>query len=343
MMLTALFPLLALVASPQDGASEGGWYPHNGVRLIVNENCITIADIERRVMRLGRNVSTDEDRRDAYREVTGDEIDRHLKVGAGRDIGFDSKMVKSIVDSQHRARLERAKSTAGLADALAESQIDSARYTEDMEADVLSMLWTRSVVGHFPGPAGRHYVDRYVRPGRLKYESERRENNLSLSTLVKVQQLASQLREAGTLESARQLAERCREEILAGADFGQVAVDNGCAAEDTRGVGGPYELDVLMQVPGLAEFLQTAQPDDVSEVLPIRNAENLIGFRVVKLLELEEKTAPSFVNEEYQQLLTRDILEILDRGREDLAVGKLLRAAYVWPPEAFGRGPKTRE
>jgi hypothetical protein len=39
--------------------------------------------------------------------------------------------------------------------------------------------------------------------------------------------------------------------------------------------------------------------------------------------------------------LTLRIQENLDRVREDAALSRLLRAAYVWPPEAFGREPDS--
>jgi hypothetical protein len=346
MIAAPLLATLALPAAPQDPAEEQEWLPLNRVDLIVNEECVTTEDIRgkvrQRVRRLGLDMSTPEERAQLIQEVTTDEISNYLKVGAGRDRGFEPEMIQRIVQGEHRSQKERAQSAASLADYWRADGIDSGQYFTNLEESVLALLWTRSVVGLFPGPGGRPYVDRFVRPGRLKYEFERQKSNLALPTLITLQQAQSRPREQGELDNCRTVAEEFHRRIQAGEDFGDVAVELRLAPEDTKGVEGPYELDLLLQIQGLDEFFPTAEIDDVSGVLPMRESGTLKGFRVVKLVTREEQRAASFVDAEFQRVLTESVQKSLDQGREDVALGELLRAAYVWPPEAFGRARARR-
>ena len=327
---------LTLLGATQDAPGPSGFQPLNRVQVIINEECITAADVQAQVARMGQAISSEQELAQAFRAVTTREVVRRLKAQAGKDLGFEKDMINRFVKDQIEGQKEKYKSAAKLGEMLAGT--DSAEHYATTEDFILAALWTRSVVGRFPGPGGRPYVDRFVRPGLLVYESERREGLLQLVEKIVLQQLVADPRRIGSTASAKELAERLREEILAGEDFGRVAEDNECAAMGTGGVQTPYTREYLMRIPELAEFLAHAEKGDVSEVLPYRDEEGVLrAWRVVKLLDIQREEAESFTDPVYQKQLTEGRQKELDLFREDVALSGLLEAAFVWPPEAFGR------
>jgi hypothetical protein len=329
---------LALLAPGQEAPSPSDFRPLNRVQVIINEECITAADVQAQVARMGQAISSEQELAQAFQLVATNEIVHRLKAQAGKDMGFEPDMVSRFVRDQIEGQKERAKSAAKLGEFLAQTGTDSAQHYETTEDYILAELWTRSVVGRFPGPGGRPYVDRYVRPGLLVYESERREGELELEEKVVLQQLVADPRRTGSLASAKELAEELREEILAGEDFARVAEDGECAAPGTGGIQEPHPRDNLMRIPELADFLADAQVGDVSEVLPYRDADGVLrAWRVIKLLDVLRESAGSFTDPDYQKMLTENRQQELDTYREDVALNGLLKAAFVWPPEAFGR------
>jgi hypothetical protein len=313
----------------------------NRIDLIVNEECITSAEIESQMRSLGRDASTAEELTQLHRRVVSEQVSYLLKVGAGRDAGFRQEMIDGYIRLGHEARLEQAQSAARMADLFVSSRFDASSYYEYTERSVYAHLWTESVTGRAPGAGGRVYVDRWVRPGRMKLEYDRRDKVLPAEVTIQV--LYALPRVTGTLESARILAERCREEILAGEDFGQVAVDNECADEETKGVSGPWARDHLLKTAGVGEFIATAQSGDISEVLPVREEGALRGFRVIKVLDQKDERTVAFANEELQAALKKQLLESLDRRHESQALNSLLGAAYVWPPFVADQVPENAE
>ena len=96
----------------------------------------------------------------------------------------------------------------------------------------------------------------------------------------------------------------------------------------------------MLAYPDLAPFLEGAALGELSPVLPARSPDGVLrGYRVLKLLSRDRPEPPAFSDGTFQQHLTERIQENLDQVREDVALARLLRAAYVWPPEAFGREP----
>ena len=309
----------------------------NSLDLIVNDQCLTRMDVMGAAMRGGMPGSPEE-LNERMGAVLNQQVEQMLKTQAGKDLGFDQNMVQRLVEDELKRKEELAGSVSLLSKALSESSHDSGSFYENTESSILAHLWTRSVEGLFPGPGGRPYVDRYVRPGRLAFEYERNKGQLTLPTTVVVQELPIDAQRIGDLGEAKDLADELHERIVdLGEDFGDVAVSVG-VPKDTRGVLQPIEERQLATIPGVGEFLAGAQPGDVSAVLPIRSPDGVLrGFRIVKLLEREQPEPPPFQDKLFQKDLTESIQASLDRGRADAALHELLQAAYVWPPEAFGR------
>ena len=312
----------------------------NRLDLIVNDQCLTNLDVMRDIWRQ-RGQADPEDENELVNKIIGARIDELLKTQAGRDLGFDEAFVRRLVQDELERREERAGSASLLGDQLQPYGLDSGTYHESTEANILARLWSGSVTGLYPGPGGRPHVDRVVRPGRLLFEYERNREELAPPATVTLQELAIDAQALGDLREAEELAADLRERILLGEDFGEVAVAAGAAADDTRGVLPPLEEKRLMQAyPDLAAFLEGAAPGELSPVLPARSPDGVLrGYRVLKLLSRDRPEPPPFSDGAFQLHMTERIQGNLDQARDDVALAQLLRAAYVWPPEAFGREP----
>jgi len=325
------------VTAPVPGSAAGGWQTLNKIDLIINEEPITSVDMSRAMMMNPAPATTQDDRARLAQETAQSLVSRSLKVQAGRDEGFDKDMVKRFVNDHVDRTLDTAGSAGKLADELENTHLDAFSYHDNIESRVYQDLWTGAVVGRYPGVGGRPYRDRYVRPERLEFEFERQEGRLDLPSTVILQELVCDPARTGSLESAKELAERLHEEIVAGGDFGQIAVDNRAAAPDNQGIHKPLDETAVSRIPGIGEFLATAAPGDVSEVLPVREQGVLRAWRIVKLIERDQGAAAHFDDPELQDYLRKRYQERLDGGRENEALSKLLAAAYVWPPHIFGR------
>jgi hypothetical protein len=182
-------------------------------------------------------------------------------------------------------------------------------------------------------------VDRYVRPGQvwLEYRWIRRENDLS--SQVQLQEMViDPSRLDGTLESAFEQANRMREEVMAGSEFGDVAVENQAASPTTRGLTKPRRAaDFAAQFPEVAEFLAKAELGDVSQVLPYRRNGEVIALLVVKLVDRQRTEETRFDDRRFQADLIERVREGRDDYHEEQATAQLFDSAYVWPPEAFAR------
>lgn len=316
----------------------------NRLELIVNDDCLTRRDVEielmRAYMREAERPKTEEARAELANEIVGRSVDDLLRTQGGKDMGFDNAQVQRIVSDFIDRREEAAGSIGTLGDELSKYEMDSGAYHQDTESYVYSSLWVRSVQGRDAGPGGRNYVDRYVRPGRLLFEYELNKGRLAREATVRLQEIAVDAALIGDTREARELADRLHRLILAGEDFGEVGVNSGLVAKETRGVLEPIEERALMNVPGLDSFLPGARPGDVSPVLPVRTRDGVLrGFRIVKLLERDRPEAPPFQDQGFQKELTERIQEIRDQVRERGALDELMEAAYVWPPQYFQRRP----
>lgn len=315
----------------------------NRLDLIVNDQCLTHLDMMREIWRRREPIDP-EDQDEVINQIIGARIDEIIKTQAGKDLGFDEAFVHRLVEDQLERREESAGSASLLGDQLKPLGLDSGTYHENTEASILARLWSGSTTGIYPGPGGRHHVDRVVRPGRLYFEYQRNKAELALPATVTLQELAIDAQQLGDLREAEELAADLRERILLGEDFGAVAVEAGRASDETRGVLPPLEVERLrLALPELGSFLDGAELGELSPVLPVRSPDGVLrGYRVVKLLSRDRPEPPPFSDGAFQQHLTERIQENLDQAREGVALARLLHSAYVWPPEAFGRAPAAR-
>jgi hypothetical protein len=338
--LLAAAGALPLVASAQtQGPQPVAPRPQllEGVQLIVNDEAITSNDLVRLATMRGSDPSNQRDIKQLLEESANDLTRNLLMQQAGRDLGYDPNLIKAMVrDEKERKKVEIGSITA-LAEAFEQAHMDSADFNEAIEGHILRSLWEMSTKGVYPGAGGRHYVDRYVRPGQLGLEFKRLGSKLDLPAKVVLQEMIIAPRADEDLQGARQRAMLVRARARRGEDFAALNAEFGVPgfAVDLD----PMEESKFANVPDVEAFIRSAAPGDVSELLPATSASGKVGgFRIVRLVERIAGVAKSFEDRAFQEELRRAQIKKRDDFLVERALRRLMDAAYIWPPEVAGRG-----
>lgn len=348
--LLALAPALQEVQGPPPPPIKptGEWRVLNSAALIVNEDIITEEavreDVRRFANQRGLPINTEEDFRRIQIMVVQEKVKESLEEQAGRVLGFDQKMIDRFVEDEERKQREAAGSISNLAEILKSQNIDSTEFRKEARERVDAQLWVGSVTGRYAGPSGRPAHDRYVRPGRLLFEYRANESKLIEQGEAGVLLLEMSLPITGTAtpEQMRASFEELRRRVLAGEDFGTVAEEAHACKPKTFAALPPIPISSLKaRFPEVLQFVQSAKPGDVSEVLESQQANGAHGLRLIKLLELIPERNVSFEEREIQSAMTKFVQSTLDEYRTSTGLQNLLEAAYVWPPESFKRPTAT--
>jgi len=321
--------------APQPAASPSGGRPDailvDSVQLIVNDKCITISDLRRMAAQQGKQASSLEE---FYKllEQSAHELTRWaLMEQAGRDLGYDEALVRSMVTDRMERQKESIGSAAALARELDRFSLDSSQLKEDIEGRTYRDLWQGAVTGRYQGPGGRLYVDRYVRPGQILLEFERRGASLDLPTKIQLEQMIIAPALGDTADSARQKAELVRRRLLNGESF--QALNTQFGVPDLPTELEPIEEGKLALHPEVKAFVDGASPGDISEVLPVVSSAKVAGYQILRFVARQQGRAASFVDRQFQSLLADEVQERRDKASQDRALRRLQDAAYVWPPE----------
>jgi hypothetical protein len=321
--------------------SEGTWRPLNQPALIVNEEIVTMFELQTTVERAARESkppkTTPPEKQMLLNQVVTERAKEMLRVQAGKDIGFDPEMVQRIVDRVLEEEKEDAGTLSHLGELLAKDEKDRFTREEEVYSYIFGRLWEESVIGKSPSQGGRASHDRYIRPGRLWFEYR---DLPTPSVEVQLTQLIITIRKDETPEQARVRTEEFRQRILAGEDMGKLADDFGSTRPNSRGLSDYLPVNkVKPNYPEIYAYLEKAQPGDISEVLPYKVDQTQRGWIVARLEDRRAPVIPPFDDQKYQRGLADDVQRSLDNLRSGLGLEGLLKAAYVWPPDAFGPPP----
>lgn len=315
----------------------------NGVYLIVNEEVITLGDFYRELRRRGQSVTNEDERRKVIQESHAEFVRSKLMTQAGRDLGFDSARVESLVDDDLRNFIEDSGSASNFGADLKAADLDTETLREQRRDFYYREFWLRSVDGRDPGVSGRPYVDRFVRPGRMLFQYRRQPVEQLFPSTIQLQAILVTAAGAGSAQKALELARALRERALGGEDFGELAGKYSGDGESRRNKGllPKGELSRVREAfPDFAEFIDGASVGAISEPQGLRVEGELVGFVLMRVAELERREGAEFTDREVQKLLRERDLKALGELRRDLGVNDLYRAAYIWPPEA--RAPRSK-
>jgi hypothetical protein len=316
--------------------------PINGVALVVNERCITLLQLYIGAQRRARLENRPMQQADLEAELEQRAKDLLMEQG-GRDKGFPAEQVQRLVERQIERQQDATGGILRFADFLQERDQDSFEYRDSVESYIYGRIWQESESGLYPGPKGRLYKDRYVRPGRLRFEFEEMKARGALDRTFEITEVTVGLTQAGGMDEADRLLQSIAADVRAGADMGAIAELQGAKAGSRgRASLNTSQLATFGQVyPELAEFLGSAAAGELSPILPIWNStvltqegrRDLVGFR---LLRLDEVLEPRFDDWEWQSQFERTLMDRRDELRTVQGLRTLFEGAYVWPPDAFG-------
>ena len=341
-LATMLSQDAAATSAGDHSPAEAARPPINGVALVVNERCITLLEIYAGAQRRARQAGRAPQQGDLEAELEQRAKDLLMEQG-GRDKGFPNDQVQRLVQRQIERQQESTGGILSFADFLKSREQDSLEYHDSVESYIYRRIWQESESGLYPGPKGRLYKDRYVRPGRLKFEYEERKARGELDRTFEVTEVSIGIRSAGGMDEAEGLLKAAIADVEAGADMGELAELYGAEA-GSRGKTSltSSQLASFGRVyPELADFLGTAEPGSLSPILPIWNStvlsqegrRDLIGFRLVRLDAVVE---PRFDDWEWQSQFERSLIQRRDDRRTVEGLRHLFEGAYVWPEDAFG-------
>jgi hypothetical protein len=337
-MITVLTLALALSQDPAAlPKPDEGWKPFINAELIVNEEIITTEDVLRAVARSQTKVNSDADRRQLQSQIIQSKVRDLLEEQAGKVIGYDEKLVERFVSDNLEEQREQAGGTIALSTELKERNVDSFEHKDETRTGVYRILWERSTIGLYAGPSGRPSRDRYVRPGRLFFESRDQAASLAADPIVTLHELSLGNKSVtqADLEKIHAALAAARDRILAGEEFDVIAKQVNSDFEKSGRMPPMRSSAIGSMVADGVDFARTAAVGDVSEVLEFRIGGKLVGYSVLKLVDRE--TSVKFADHVMQDDLTKRTQTYLDNYRIGVGLSNLLDAAYVWPPESFNR------
>jgi hypothetical protein len=311
------------------------------VQLIVNDDCITIIDLQRIAAQKGKPATTKEEYVRMLQESVEQLVRNSLKEQAGEVLGYDKAMIDAVVRDEMDRQRDRFGSVAALAEELDRSSFSSAQLKEDTQNYIYRKFWELAVTGRQQGPSGRIYVDRYVRPGLLLLEFKQQGSHLDMPAKVQLEEMIIAPALGESPEQARQKAQLVRSRLAHGEDFYELNNAFGLPGRDPE--LAPIEESKLALMPEAKVFVDHAAPGDISEVISIVRAGQLAGFRILRFVGRQEGRAASFVDREFQDQIRTAVQERWDKLNEERALRDLLDAAYVWPPELSARARRTQE
>lgn len=343
--------LLALATAQQSPPPQAPAAPSaevqrlDGVYIVVNEEAVTTRDLLQQMVRAGANTgATEQERQAIFAQSRAEMVRSMLVVQAGRDLGYEEALVDRLVESRVAETVEGAGSVLAFGEELKREQLDPQQWRELRKRGVFAELWTRSVTGAEAGTGGRVYVDTYVRPGRLLYEFRSQPANELLPPMIQLQEIGISVAKVGSATKALELVEALRDRARRGEDFDLLVEQN--SVSESRARRGLLALmpiaELGKRIPELAEFVAGAKVGEVSEPVALRPDGELTGFLLFRAARIERHDEVRFADTEVQSVLRRRRQRGLYNFRRERALQALLEAAYVWPPEVFGRAPEPK-
>ena len=345
---TLCFLLLAGLQDPEKAAAakDEGWRDLDIVLQIVNEDMLTSRTLIREMARWNRTrpITNASERAEAEQMIRRESIKESLRVQAGEDLGVDPAQLDRQVKDWLRRMQERLQGSAGMSNYLADRDRTLYEEQEYTRNALHALLWDNHVTGQgSTGEGARPTRDTYVRPGFLTYTYRQCVEHPELLEVVGgnapsvvLQVLFVDPQAAGGEEAGEKLAEDLRARIVAGEDMGEL-VENYDASntnKQKRGLSEPLLESRLMEVdPPVGAFVAESQPGDVSGLIPFQSKDKKAYWRIVRFVERRDAVIPPLDSIEVQTKLTARIREDLSEWRRAEGLGKLVRAAYIWPPE----------
>lgn len=315
----------------------------NSCALIVNEEPVTMLDLQRGVQRRARETKRPlSDAEAMFNEEITARAKALLEIQGGKDLGFDPAQVERIVRDQMERQTEEMGSVTRLALELKRDDMDSFERKDEWASYVNRRLWEESVTGKSPSPGGRVSFDSYVRPGWAQLVQRQAAREQSKNRTVQVTQLTLSLDAPGSGERAKKRLEDLRARVEQGEDMGELAEQFGATKKGTRGLSDFMNIEGLRVTnPDAATFLGTAEVGELSQVLEYLKEGKLAGYMLLRPEEFKLVPVEPFDDPAGQRSWVENQRLRIQKLQIDNGLSRLLQAAYVWPPTVF-RDPEAK-
>lgn len=315
-----------------------GYEVVNSAALIVNEELVTLRDFNTSVERRRANLREPGSR--SRDQMRADEIVARakflLELQGGKDLGFNPEQIDRFVRRKMEEEVDEAGSITQFASELKEEGLDSFERREEYYARVHRLLWEEAATGRGAAPGGRIAKDSFIRPGFAQFVQREALRQQAGTRLVDATQAALPIDAPGATERVKKRLEDLRTRVGHGEDMGELSEQFRACPVGTKGKTGFVRLgDLRSTNPVIAAFLDKAEVGEISPVLEFFSNGKVIGYAVVRAEEFKVTPVQPFDQPAGQ----RTWIEGQSRRLADMHVqrglGKLLEAAYVWPPNLF--------
>jgi hypothetical protein len=322
-------------------SAKGAWRTLDRVEMIVNDDMVTARRIQRMLetLRMKQTVAPEDELR-VLQQAKVERVRNLIAVQSGEDMGLDPKIVKHEVDERINSLIRQHEGVAATAEFLQSIDFDSTEAREEIQSTIYRDVWDKFITGEAPMPGSRLSRDRFVRPGLMQlYYQVGVEHPETLGQIggkpqeVVLQQIIIDPRKHNGDAPARDQLKLIRQRIRDGEDMTDLC-EKYSEWKTKGGVTDPLpEIRLVAVYPELAEFLKTAKPGDLSDVIPYESTKHDRYWRIVKLVDRIPAVVPNFHTAEVQQKVADSIQQEFEDLRRAIAITLMFRGSYVWPEE----------
>jgi peptidyl-prolyl cis-trans isomerase SurA len=303
----------------------------DGVAGIVNDEVITEGELERVLAAAKETFGfPDPERWKAYRkEKLRGLIEGRLYEQAARRRQIPEAAIEERVQQRVEEEIRQRGSKGKLADWIAQQGKTYDDFLKERRSLEFARAFWRQELGLEPGPSGRPGAEIYIRPGALReyYRAHREEFVVEEAARARVLLVALPSERWPDLATARERLAEIRGRIVAGEDFGALAREFSDVAADAGGEI-PWITRGSKFHPAIVSFALGATGKEVSPLLEWPE-----GIAIVEVLEKRARRVPAFEERSVQESIENRLWQ--ERQDEYLREirSRLLREAYIWPPE----------
>lgn len=350
-----ILPFLLAASLLQDaqpnasGAAQGPsapWRVVDAAILIVNEDIITVGALSRQVARRANETNARDDATLAriWQEVASTAVSARLRVQAGRNMGFDEAQVDRYARDDFQNWTERQGGVVGLTRFLDKENLTVDEFKEFRRDLIYQELWENSVTGEGASVAARPSRDRFVRPGKLRFEYERAKASPTRAESIggRTEQVDFERvlvpydpTEPGAAARAKDTIESLRARLIAGENMERVLDALGIDPKALSRSGPTDTVRARKLITEADEFLASARPGDVSEPIAIERKTSR-GWILLRIDARQDAEIPALADIVVQRKIADASRKEIDEFRKELARRQVEARSYIWqapPPE----------
>lgn len=332
-------PQAAPGTSPAGALGPKDWSSLNRVVIVVNDDIVTYAQLQGRyafALRSGFDKPrTRAEQEELVNALAYEAVRTRLKAQAGEALGFDPAQVERIQRGDLERAIKARGGVVGFSEFLASRSVTAEDYRQVRRDFIYTELWEDAITGSGASVSARPSSDRYARPGLLRFEYANAKFDPAFladiggrAETVHFRRLLILETDMLPLAQAQELAQGLRGQIVDGADMEGLITTYSAAQGKDSDITADL-ASAMRVVPQAASFLASAQPGEVSDVLPFRN-KNLRGYTLYRLETRTSGEVPPLEEFAVQQKLTRRIQTEFDQQRIESALQRARDSSYVW-------------